>query len=137
MGTIDWTTFTFTGLYATNASATTGGRLQGGSNLGTLVPGWPTGELRAFEVVGWSASLGPEFQPAWLSAGFPIGFGWSPIATGAAGAFNGGEGPGGPLPLFGPAPSLTSGFTIVVPEPEMVNILVVALGTFLWDYRQR
>src|SRR6185369_3556722 len=74
LGTTDSTAFTFAGIYATNSAATTGGRLQGGSNLGVGVAGWTPGTSRSFEVAGWSASMGPTWNPAWLTMG-PLGSG--------------------------------------------------------------
>src|SRR2546423_978845 len=67
-------TWTFTGVYATNTSATSGGRLSGGADV--LVPGW-NGTSNAYAVIGWSANV--------------AGKNWSAVAAQLSGAaFNNG-----------------------------------------------
>jgi hypothetical protein len=77
--------FTFTGIYATNT--TDAGRF-GPSSYTPTVPGWAPGATMFYEVVGWSASLGVNFNPNWLRGNFNeiAGlFGVSPVASGVAG----------------------------------------------------
>jgi len=128
LGTTDPTAFTFAGIYATNTTSTTGGRLQGGSNLGVTVAGWAAGTSRSFEVAGWSIDGGTAWNSAWLTA--PSGmsyFGLSGIGQGIAGGTdsNGGSIPA--LAVFGAAPSITSGFT-VTPVPEPGTMALAGLG---------
>src|SRR5262249_14262318 len=98
--------------------ASTGGRLQGGSLLGTTVVGWLPLETRAFEVAGWSADLGHDWNPGWLVSRPDYGFGLSAIGTGFPGGMDLVTGMTLPtLHVFGAEPSITTGFLIVVPEP--------------------
>jgi len=130
-GSTDLNQFSFAGIYATNTAATTGGRLQGGSNLGVPVAGWAAGSSRNFAVVGWSANLGNVFNPAWL-AQRPMGlsdyFGISPIGSGFAG---GTDTSGASLPamaVFGAAPSISTGFQLIAPIPEPGTLALAGLG---------
>jgi hypothetical protein len=126
--------FTFTGLYATNTAATTGGRLSGGN--GIQVPGWGAGVSMSYEIVGWDASLGHSFNTAWLTTGPPTlrygvysFFGISPIATGTAGGtepLTGNTLP--PYNLFGGATGIPTGFTLNGTVPEPSGITLAGLG---------
>ena len=117
VGTIDPRAFTFAGIYATNTAATSGGRFQGGSNLGVAVSGWAPGESRAFEVAGWPAVWGTVWNAAWIQS-----VGLSAIGTGFAG---GTDSNGAPIPamaVFGVAPSISTGFLVPIPEPAAVAL---------------
>jgi len=140
-GTTDPTAFVFAGLYATNTTATTGGRLQGGSLLGVAANStWPAATSRSFEVVGWDSSGGTTYNPAWLtdvaSRNMPY-FGISPIAAGMSGGTD-------PVTqLTYPALAVFSGTTIAngfsfgyIPEPGSGSL--ACIGIALWSiYRRR
>jgi hypothetical protein len=127
----------FTGAYGTNIAAA--GRVNGGT--AAAVQNWAAGETKSFAVVGWSATLGHDWNliAAQLANGFassPHGFyGQSGIGFAAAGGSLPG---GGALPAFalfnsaGPSPQgtpLTTGFLIgVVPVPEPATFTLVGLG---------
>jgi len=112
-------TWTFTGIYATNTAATTGGRFTGGGNVPTLT-GWAPGATNTYAVVGWNAGLGafwPEVAAKlannWAGVGAGVYFGISGLGFGAAG---GGASGLPPLSLFGPQPTgqgtpIPTGFT--------------------------
>src|SRR5437762_9804849 len=114
--------FTFSGIYATNMS--TPGLFSGG--YGVAVPGWQAGTTRDFEVVGWSASLGHDWNPVWLAIGWGDVFGVSSVGNASPG-----DGVSTPaLNLFGGVSGIQSGFslgTYLVPEPSAVSML--AIGT--------
>jgi hypothetical protein len=133
-------TWTFTGAYATNISASSGGRLSGGNGIATSA-GWNAGTTNSFLVLGWSAGLGgldwnvvrTNLTGATLSGGAWNGpnlqdnagqfLGASIVSFGAAGGGSSG------LPafsVFNPSPTgqgnpISSGFDLfvvgVVPEP--------------------
>lgn len=137
-GTQDPHVFGFAGAYATNTTAA--GRLQGGLLTGVPVTGWAPGETKSFMVVGWSADQGAVFNPAWIAlgnvdtghgmfAGTPGGyFGVSAIGVGAAGGPDPVTGLSLPtLAIFGPTPSLNTGFTLV-PVPEPTTMALAGLG---------
>jgi hypothetical protein len=121
--------FTFSGVYGTNQSVA--GRFTGGANV--TVSGWTPGTARDFEVAGWSSSLGPTFNPAWLTT-HPAGqndfFGVSSVGNGTAGGFDG----TGILPntgIFGGATGIQTGFNLTpgaVPEPS--SLTLVSVGAF-------
>jgi hypothetical protein len=107
-------TFTFANVYGTNQAAA--GRFNGGANV--QVAGWASGTARDFEVFGWSNTLGPTFNPAWLTSFPSFPFGISALGTGQAGGFNG----IGTLPslnIFGGATGIQTGFILgaLIPEP--------------------
>lgn len=86
-GATDPSQFVFTGIYATNLSAA--GRINGGS---AVVPNWLPGQIKSYQVRGWSANLGHDWEKVKdaLIAYFPFGFyGSSAIAQGTAGGFDG------------------------------------------------
>ncbi|HZR20131.1 MAG TPA: PEP-CTERM sorting domain-containing protein [Verrucomicrobiae bacterium] len=118
--------FNFTGLYATNTAATTGGRLAGGN--GISVPGWGAGVTMSYEIAGWDSSLGHTFNAAWLTT-HPAGFfGVSPIASGAAGGV---DATGNSIPtynLFGGATGIPTGFTLTSSVPEPSSMALAGLG---------
>jgi hypothetical protein len=127
-------TFTFSGVYATNQLVI--GRFTGGANI--QVDGWAPGVSRDFKVVGWSAGLGPTFDPTWLINPGPTTpnqfFGMSALGTGQAGGFNG----TGTLPnlnIFGGAGGIQAGFallpTAAIPEPSSVALATFGLVTVL------
>jgi len=105
----------FTGLYATNSGAVTGGRFIGGFNVPTLT-GWLQGVTNSYVVAGWSTSLagrdwtnilgqltGAQFSGGkwignWNTNGF---YGQSSIGFGEAGGGDIGL-PG--FPIFGSIP---------------------------------
>jgi len=81
-------------------------------------------------VAGWSASLGHDWNPAWLDGVFTTQglFGISSLGTGLVGG-----GPGGLLPpfiLFGGATGIPTGFVLnfVGPVPEPSVLSLVSLG---------
>jgi hypothetical protein len=125
--------FTFSGVYGTNQAVA--GRFTGGANV--QVAGWAPGTSRYFEVVGWSASLGPTFNPSWFfSTPNATFFGSSAIGSGLAGGFNG----TGTLPnlnIFGGATGIQSGFALLTPVPEpSATSLAVAGGILLVIHRR-
>ena len=156
------TTWTFTGLYATNTAGTGGGLFSGGSDVATL-QGWPAGVTNSFIVIGWSANLGHdwstvavELKGAERSAGqwvFATGaqdiyefLGNSFIGQGAAGGGTSGN------PAFSlwsglpnsPGDPLTRGFTLdidiynyVGPEPSTFALAVLGGSTLLILRRRR
>jgi len=78
--------FAFTGVYATNTASA--GRI-GPNSYVVGPPGWGCGVTMFYEVAGWSANLGPTFNPSWLAMSpsqFPVSgfFGVSGVAAGAA-----------------------------------------------------
>ena len=78
--------YTFTGLYATNSA--TAGLFGGGASV--AVPGVPAGSGFFYEIAGWSADLGHDWNPAWLRGTFTTGsqqslFGVSPTGSIVAG----------------------------------------------------
>jgi hypothetical protein len=135
--------FTFTGLYATNTAATTGGRLGGGN--GIPVPGWGGGVVMNYELVGWSSTAGHDFNTAWVNADGSVGnrpqdlFGISSIGTGAAGGLDAG---GNALPtynLFG-GNGITSGFNLTgatVPEPTSMALAGLGAAALLIFRRRK
>jgi hypothetical protein len=77
--------YTFTGVYATNTADA--GRF-GPASYNPIVPGWAPGATMFYEVAGWSASLGLNFNPNWFVGNFLGGigyFGVSAIASAVAG----------------------------------------------------
>lgn len=120
----DLSQYTFTGVYGTNL--TQAGVVFGGANRAAT--GWGIGEDRNYYIAGWSADNGPTWQAGWLT-GLPANgfFGRSSFAHGVAG---GAPPSGGFIPalnLFGGAPSLTSGFNLVV-VPEPTTMALAGLG---------
>jgi len=120
--------FTFTALYATNTAASTGGRLAGGN--GIQVPGWAAGTAMSYEIAGWDASLGHNFNASWLTTpptatGF---FGVSPVATGTAGGVDATGNALPPYNLFGGATGIPAGFTLVNAVPEPSSMALAGLG---------
>lgn len=137
-GTGDPAQFTFSGLYATNQA--TAGRFFGGTFL--AAPNWAIGSSQAYLIAGWSASLGYEWNQAWLN-GVASGsgyFGVSSIATGIAGGiFDTNKPPIPPLNLFGGATGIASGillYPVDVPEPSTAALAACGAG-LLFHWRRR
>lgn len=119
--------FTFAGVYGTNQAFA--GRFTGGG--GVAVKGWAAGTARDFAVVGWSASEGTTFNPAWLTGDFAaVGrFGVSSLGTGVAGGLT----TLGFLPnlnIFGGTTGIQTGFALqaVTPIPEPSGSALSGLG---------
>jgi len=136
-GTTDPTTFTFSGVYATNIS--TAGRFFGGANV--PVTGWAAGATMAFEVAGWSATLGHDWQNGWLKGTFSGSgnFGLSSIATAASG---GAGTPASPaLNLFGGASGIQNGFNLgpagAIPEPSSMALAGLGAAALLIFRRRK
>ncbi len=112
-GSTDIRRFTITGgVLATNLAVA--GRVGGGT---VAVPGWQPGETRAFAIVGWSASLGTNFNPAWLAEGCISGLGVSEIGSGRPGGLE--PGTGLYIPPLSPFQVLNSGLVLYGPlSPE-------------------
>jgi len=146
--------WTFTGLYGTNTTLTTGGRVNGGNGVATTT-GWDAGVTNSFAIVGWSSNVGgqnwnavrSQLQGATFSGGAwnnwdsahsnpalsgNAFFGASAVSFGAAG---GGTGGLGAFSLFGTGPNgqgnpLTSGFDLfIVNVPEPTSFALLGLGT--------
>ena len=136
--------FSFAGVYATNQAVA--GRFNGG--VGVAVPGWAPGTARDFEVVGWSASEGPTFNPAWLTApfnikNFPDPFGYIGV-SGVGEGVAGGTTSTGTIPslnLFGGGTGIQSGFILqrvtLSPEPSSLAWAVLGAVAFLIFRRNR
>ena len=138
---VDFSQFTFAGVYATNQSVA--GRFFGGTFL--QVPTWAVGTNKSFLIAGWSASLGPTWSPLWLhntfsNSGF---FGLSSIGQGMAGGIiDTNHPPLPPLNLFGAASGIQSGFSLYpvdVPEPSTMAVVVsgIALIAYVNSRRAR
>lgn len=143
-------TWTFTGVYATNTAATSGGRLSAGTVV--QVPGWQPGTTNSFAVAGWSSAVagmdwstvagqlsgasfgngvwsGPNWMPS-SSGGF---FGVSSLGVGTAPSLASGL---PALPIFGTAAPLYGTpiqtgfdlFVINVPEPSGPALVVVCIA---------
>lgn len=152
-------TWTFTGLYATNTRL--GGRLAGGS--GVPANGWAPAQTNSYIIVGWSAHMGTTWSNVaallngavcfragdswdWGGGGFTMGDDWlgaSPVAFGQAGGVDPVTGNSlYPWSLFGVAATaagtpVVTGFNLYtwVPEPStgsfmLLGLLVVAFRRF-------
>jgi len=117
--------WSFTGITATNTASA--GRF-GPPGYTPSVAGWAPGATLFYEVAGWSASLGPVFNPNWLNNQFGAAtgfFGVSAIASGAAGG--GSPVPAPALPLFGGTG--LGGFNMnAVGVPEPTSMALAGLG---------
>lgn len=136
LGSTDYHTFVFAGVYATNTTATTGGRLQGGSLLGvTTDNSWAPATSRAFYIAGWSADNGNVFNPQWITSGTvlpalggfrgtPGGlFGLSAIGAGMAGGTDPVTQQTYPALALFAGTTIASGFNMVsVPEPTTMAL---------------
>jgi hypothetical protein len=120
-----FTHYSFTGLYATNL--VTPGMFSGGASV--PVPGVTPGQTFFYEIVGWSANMGHDFNPQWL-----IGNGIPPCYLNPLFAVSypgmgvaGGSTATGTLPafeLFGGTNGLQTGFNLsnhgnLVPLPTL------------------
>lgn len=119
-GTTDPLLFTFGGAYATNSARA--GIYAGG---GTVF--LPAGVPRAVQVRGWSANLGPTWNPAWASGqfgGLQGFYGQSSIATVDLGAI-----PPPQPPLVG---SYVGSFDLfAIPEPSTPALLFAGIVALL------
>jgi hypothetical protein len=133
VGTQDYHSFTFSGLYATNTSVP--GMFFGGQ--GVAVPGWAAGTALSYVIIGWSSEE-HDFNPRWFDQYTPIALGVSGIRTGIAG----GQGPNGDLPpldLFA-APSSTAppfGIYSAIPEPSSAALGIIGAATILLRRKNR
>jgi hypothetical protein len=145
-------TWTFTGVYATNTALSTGGRFSGGAGVPT-VTGWPAGVTNSYLVLGWSANIGTTWSAvssAMMDAAISSGGstliygGWlgaSAIGFGAAGGGTGG------LPAFslistaGPdaqGTPISTGWQLYTVIPEPGTIVLAGLGAAsLMIFRRR
>lgn len=130
--------FTFSGVYGTNQ--TVGGLFNGGT--GVAVPGWAPGTARDFEVVGWAAYVGHDFNPGWFTTppyiGEMVAWGVSAVGTGVAGGLTG-SGTLSSLSIFGGPTGIQQGFNIdtytVIPEPS--SVALAGFGAALLLFRRR
>ena len=79
------------------------------------IPGWQVGETRTFTIVGWSASLGSNFNPAWLQ-----GPGWASAGVGVSQTGSGSPGgidpvTGRTIPPLNPFQAIHSGLVLYGP----------------------
>jgi hypothetical protein len=138
-------TWTFTGSYATNSAAATGGRISGGTqNTGT---GWEAGVTNSYLVVGWSASLGHDWtvvrnllqgaslvNGVWTGGAFSVQGAFLGASTIAFGAAGGGTTGNPAFSLFGTTPTgqgtpIPGGFDMfVVSVPEPSSFALAGLG---------
>jgi hypothetical protein len=136
----------FTGAYASNTAAVSGGRLAGGDPV--LPAPFATGSTANFLVRGWSASVGGLDWPAVQA--FMYRFETDPNAVGVPGQlFNTSViatiiigGPALPTPvLFGLTPGQTiQGFLldqVPTPEPSVLSLFVAGGFGVALDYRMR
>jgi hypothetical protein len=138
-------TWTFTGVYATNSAISTGGRLNGGLNVATTA-GWTAGVTNSFLILGWSANMGTTWAQVmsvmagaqYSSGGWSGGqlaagdwLGSSLVSFGAAGGGASG------LPAFTLISTagntlqgnpLSTGFTLYTVVPEPGTIALAGLG---------
>jgi hypothetical protein len=111
--------YTFTGIYATNAGVN--GLFSGGV---VAVPGWAPGTSHLYFVAGWDAASGHDFQPVWLTGLGVSSFGVSLVGTGTAG-----DGASiSTLNLFDGGSTIQGGLQLgnnLVPEPSTVALAIV------------
>lgn len=127
--------FTFSGVYATN---TAGAGKLGPATYTPAVPGWATGTKMFFEVLGWSASLGTTFDPAWLT-GFGSGVigsqAWVGMSNVGSGFAGGGVAP--PLPIFGGTGVAGFVLTPSIPEPSCMALSALSAAAVLVFRRRK
>jgi hypothetical protein len=114
--------FVFSGVYATN-SPTAPGRFV---NNAVAVPNTAPGDTIYYEVAAWGSSLGPTFNPDWLKTSPSGPFALSAVGSGVLGGGENGKPPIPPLPLFGGAGGITSGFTFCC----LTDIQILTHGSF-------
>jgi hypothetical protein len=120
----------FSGVYGTNTG--TPGMFNGGA--GVAVPGWAAGETLAYDVYGWSANMGHDWNPQWLTGFLPPNafFGGSGAGTGVAGGTSS-NGTFPTLDLFG-GDNAAGGFRLsgtAVPEPSTAALIVIGAGVLV------
>jgi hypothetical protein len=139
-GTTVPTAFTFTGNYSTNSGVAAGRFVLNAAQVPAA--SWGPGVSKAYEIAGWSSSLGATFQPAWLTQWAaktgPAGlFGVSAIGTGAAGGTDATGNSIPPYSLFG-GTGLTQGFTLTnVPEPSSLALAGLGAAALLIFRRRK
>jgi len=135
-GTTDPTAFTFTGVYATNSGVAAGRFVYNGAQVPATL--WGPGVTKAYEIAGWSSSMGHDFNTAWLQPGGASGlFGLSAIGTGAAGGTDASGNALPPFPLFG-GTGITSGFDLTtVPEPTSMALAGLGAAALLIFRRRK
>jgi hypothetical protein len=116
-GTTDLRFFTPTDVLASN------GVVQGSvRGWAVAIPGWQVGERKAFAIVGWSASLGRVFNPAWIGQGCISGLGVSSIGSGSAGGVD--PVTGVTTPTLNPFRILNTGLVLYGPlSPELCPVI--------------
>lgn len=147
LGSVDLTQFVYAGVYATNTTSTTGGRLAGGSALGVNCNStWPAVTTRSFLVVGWSADQGATYNPVWMEpgtfhgvTGTPGGwFGFSAIASGMAGGLDTSTQANYPALALFAGTTIASGFTLyAVPEPTTMALAGLGAAALLIFRRRK
>jgi hypothetical protein len=136
-------TWTFTGVYATNSAVATGGRLLNGASGIATTQGWTPGQTNSYLLLGWSSNLatsdvnsilnqlrGAHLQGgSWEGGGFATNnfsgnafLGVTPIGFGEAG---GGTTGLGPLLLFGATNSPAGNPIGANPNPSPFDLFVV------------
>jgi len=143
LGTTDPHQFTFAGVYATNTTATTGGRFQGGSLFGVQCNStWPAATSRSFYVFGWDAGWdGVTFDISWISTPGPLDiahggfwgppsnrFGVSAIAAGMSGGTDPVTQQSLPALALFTGSTISQGIDIITWGPEPSSISLVLLG---------
>lgn len=157
-------TWTFTGVYATNAAITTGGRESGGTAV-TANGSWGVGITNSYLLVGWSANLagqnwssiaamlnGAHFGGgAWTGSNFistaaNAYLGATAIGYGAAGGTDSGGNAVPAFPLFNTGTPTTGGvplstptdlYIITVPEPSTFALAGLGAAALLIFRRRK
>ena len=136
-------TWTFTGVYATNSAVATGGRLLNGASGIATTQGWTPGQTNSYLLLGWSGNLatfdvnsilndlrGAQLQGGgWTVGGFATndfsGLAFVGATTIGFGAAGGGTTGLGPLLLFGPANDPAGNPIGANPNPSPFDLFIV------------